>query len=109
MEEKEISSPKVSENPSRLSEFGGRVHQLIHESRGLLGILKSVKGLDSQGKQSQLYRITLKRFHDSCLTLAAFAEAIALLVSEEERDRMLGQDGCSWDPEKKRVLLGCGL
>ena len=99
-------SSAVTSNPNPLSSFEQRVHQLIHESRGLLGILKSVKGLDSNGKQSQLYRITLKRFHDSCLTLATLAEAVALLISEEERDRILGQDGCSWDPSKKRVSLG---
>lgn len=99
-------SSAATSNPNPLSKFESRVHQLVHESRGLLGILKSVKGLDSNGKQSQLYRITLKRFHDSCLTLATFAEAAALLVSEEERDRILGQDGCSWDPSKKRVSLG---
>lgn len=101
----EDSSASTS-TQSPLSKFEQRVHQLIHESRGLLGILKSVKGLDSNGKQSQLYRITLRRFHDSCLTLASLAEAAALLVSEEERDRILGQVGCSWDPSKKRVSLG---
>lgn len=100
------------ENPSKettettpLSKFEDKARQLIHETRGLLEILKSVKGLDPTGKESQLYRITLKRFRDNCLRLASFFEAVALMKSESERDRILSLNGCGWDDAKQRVRL----
>lgn len=88
-----------------MDRFESKFKQVLHETRGLLGILKSVKGLEGQGKESQLYRITLKRFRDGCLVLASYAEACALLLGDGERDRLLSANGCLWDDEKHRVSL----
>jgi len=86
--------------------FEPKVSQLIHETRGLLGILKSVKGLENDGAENQLYRITLKRFRDNCLRLASYMEACSMLAGDAERDRILKANGCGWDDGKHRVLLG---
>lgn len=99
----ENEDPAVNETETA---FAVRVRRLVGETRGLLSILKSVKGLENSGKESQLYRITLKRFRDNCLTLAAFMEACSLLSGDSERDRLLKSVGCGWDDAKKRVLLG---
>ena len=96
----------TSENPASMSAFESKVHQTVHDTRGLLEILKSVKGLDSSGKESQLYRITLKRFRDNCLRLASYAESCSLISGDGERDRILKANGCSWDDDKRRVSLG---
>jgi len=98
-------SREHKERTAEETAFESKVRQLVHETRGLLNILKSVKGLDSEGKESQIYRITLKRFRDNCLALASLAEACSLLVSDEERDKVLGKNGCRWDQEKKRVSI----
>lgn len=97
------SSAEESKNDTQ---FESAVSKLIHETRGLLGILKSVKGLEEKPAENQLYRITLKRFRDNCLRLASYLEACSILVGDDERDRILGKNGCSWDTEKKRVSLG---
>lgn len=89
-----------------LSAFEARATKLIRETQGLLSLLKSVKGLDVGGKDDQLYRITLKRFRDNCLKLAAFMEACSLIAGVGERDRILRNSRVGWDPAKKRVLLG---
>lgn len=94
-----------SPSPADTSPLGSRIHQLVHDTRGLLGILKSVKGLDKGGQDSQLYRITMKRFRDNCLYLAALSEAASLLLGEEARDAMLKSEGCRWDAGKSRVQL----
>ena len=91
---------------AEITDFETAVSKLVHETRGLLGILKSVKGLEDRPAENQLYRITLKRFRDNCLRLASYSEACALLSGDGERDRILGKNGCSWDTDKKRVLLG---
>lgn len=97
------TSYKTAEN-----KFESAVSKLIHETRGLLGILKSVKGLENKddGQENQLYRITLKRFRDNCLRLASYMEACSLLACDGERERILKKNGCSWDDEKHRVSLG---
>lgn len=82
--------------------------QAIRETRVLLGLLKSAKNLSqnaTHGKDDKLYRMTLRRFHDNCLRLAAYAEACALILGDEERERLLKTMGCRWDPSKRRVSL----
>lgn len=87
--------------------FESAASKLIHETRGLLGILKSVKGLENkdEGQENQLYRITLKRFRDNCLRLASYMEACSLLAGDGVRDGILKKNGCGWDASKKRVSL----
>ena len=105
-EEDNTSSATTSAKVEGLSTFEAKALRLIHETRGLLSLLKSVKGLEVGGKDGQLYRITLKRFRDNCLKLAAFMEACSLISGVGERDRILRKAGVGWDPAKKRVLLG---
>lgn len=100
-----MENESSTEKPQSMKAFEEKVAQTVHDTRGLIGILKSVKGLEKEGKESQLYRITLKRFRDNCLTLAAYAEACSLILGDEERDRLLRKHGCGWDSGKRRVTL----
>lgn len=101
MDQKETSEKCDAPMDSFSSELG----RVVHETRGLLGILKSVKGLAPRSKEDKLYRITLKRFHDNCIRLASYAVACSLIRGDEERDRLLSGLGCRWDQEKSRVSL----
>ena len=105
-EENNTRSASTPTEAEDLSAFEAKALRLIHETQGLLSLLKSVKGLEVGGKDGQLYRITLKRFRDNCLKLAAFMEACSLIAGVGERDRILRKAGVGWDPAKKRVLLG---
>lgn len=86
--------------------FESAASKLVHETRGLLSILKSVKGLEGEGSENQLYRLTLKRFRDNCLRLASYMEACSMLAGVGERDRILQKLGCRWDDAKRRVSIG---
>ena len=84
-----------------------RFSSLVHEARGLLSLLKSVKGrLGQKMRDDQLYRMTLRRFRETGIRLATYADAFALVFGDEKRDDLLRENGCTWDGAKSRVDLG---
>lgn len=89
------------------SPFKARFRGLVSEARGLLHLLQSVKGqLAQKAKDDKFYRMTLKRFRESGIRLASYADAYSLIAGTPERDALLAENGCTWDDAKKRVDLG---
>jgi hypothetical protein len=89
-----------------------RVSELASEGRGILSIIKSIKvpsGSSSKFAKlgdDPLYRTAIRRLRDDGIKLASYAEAWSLLFGREDRDEMLGRNGCSWDDARNRVDLG---
>lgn len=90
----------------KLNNFESTISKIIHDTRGLLDLLKSVRDIETNCKDSQLYRITLKRFRDNCLKLASYTDSYGILLGDEARDTLLKKHNCTWDSEKKRVSVG---
>jgi hypothetical protein len=77
----------------------------VAKTRGILNLLKSVKLIPGFDKQSKVYKITLKRFHDGCIRLATFAESYAIFCGDKKRDELCSKVNCKWDSTNKRVVL----
>ena len=92
-----------------MSALEAHVARLAKEGRGILSIVKSIKGPGTKFEKlgdDPLYRKAIRRLRDDGLRLASIAEVLELLYGQETRDSTLAKAGCSWDDKRKRVDLG---